>query len=209
MPTWFRHQLPAPGVQLPAPGAHGADHARRVRGLRLRTRRVNGKPEHVHPLVNLPPTVAISHLVNSLKGVSSRRLRQQFPTCAGTTGGPSGCGPGPASPARPTARPTPPCATTSSSRKAPPDQAEARPPSLPARPSGRPVRLPGSTRVRGTRAGPRPRPPGRPRPAFQPPHQGHARAGSRPAERPTGSRWPGPAGAGRAGGRSRTAPGWR
>jgi len=29
--------------------------------------------------VNFPPTVAISRLVNSLKGVSSRRLRQEFP----------------------------------------------------------------------------------------------------------------------------------
>jgi REP-associated tyrosine transposase len=29
--------------------------------------------------VNFAPTVAISRLVNSLKGVSSRRLRQEFP----------------------------------------------------------------------------------------------------------------------------------
>ncbi len=34
---------------------------------------------HVHVLVNLPPTAAISRLVNSLEGVSSRRLRQEFP----------------------------------------------------------------------------------------------------------------------------------
>jgi putative transposase len=33
----------------------------------------------VHLLVNFPPKVAISKLVNSLKGVSSRRLRQEFP----------------------------------------------------------------------------------------------------------------------------------
>jgi REP-associated tyrosine transposase len=32
----------------------------------------------VHLLVEYPPTVAISGLVNSLKGVSSRRLRQRF-----------------------------------------------------------------------------------------------------------------------------------
>jgi putative transposase len=38
-----------------------------------------GEADHVHLLVNFPPTVAISHLVNSLKGVSSRRLRQEFP----------------------------------------------------------------------------------------------------------------------------------
>jgi putative transposase len=39
----------------------------------------NGEPSHVHLLVNFPPTVAVSRLVNSLKGVSSRRLRQEFP----------------------------------------------------------------------------------------------------------------------------------
>ena len=39
----------------------------------------NGESDHVHLLVNFPPTVAISRLVNSLKGVSSRRLRQEFP----------------------------------------------------------------------------------------------------------------------------------
>ncbi len=38
----------------------------------------NGEPEHVHLVVNFPPTVAVSRLVNSLKGVSSRRLRQEF-----------------------------------------------------------------------------------------------------------------------------------
>jgi REP element-mobilizing transposase RayT len=40
----------------------------------------NGETEHVHLLVNVPPTVALSRLVNSLKGGSSRRLRQEFPT---------------------------------------------------------------------------------------------------------------------------------
>jgi putative transposase len=39
----------------------------------------NGEANHVHLLVNFPPTVALSRLVNSLKGVSSRRLRQEFP----------------------------------------------------------------------------------------------------------------------------------
>lgn len=39
----------------------------------------NGEAEHVHLLVNFPPKVSISRLVNSLKGVSSRRLRQEFP----------------------------------------------------------------------------------------------------------------------------------
>ena len=38
-----------------------------------------GEGEHVHLLVNFPPKVALSKLVNSLKGVSSRRMRQEFP----------------------------------------------------------------------------------------------------------------------------------
>jgi putative transposase len=38
----------------------------------------NGEDDHVHLLVEYPPTVAIAGLVNSLKGVSSRRLRQRF-----------------------------------------------------------------------------------------------------------------------------------
>ena len=39
----------------------------------------NGESEHVHLLVNFPPKVSVSKLVNSLKGVSSRRLRSEFP----------------------------------------------------------------------------------------------------------------------------------
>ena len=38
----------------------------------------NGEEDHVHLLVRYPPKVAPSHLVNSRKGVSSRRLRQDF-----------------------------------------------------------------------------------------------------------------------------------
>jgi len=38
----------------------------------------NGESDHVHLLVTYPPRVALSVLVNSLKGVSSRRLRQHF-----------------------------------------------------------------------------------------------------------------------------------
>ena len=39
----------------------------------------NGESDHIHLLINYPPTVQLSKLVNSLKGVSSRRLRQDFP----------------------------------------------------------------------------------------------------------------------------------
>ncbi|MFF4732106.1 IS200/IS605 family transposase [Streptomyces mirabilis] len=42
----------------------------------------NGEGNHVHLLVHFPPKVAVAKLVNSLKGVSSRRLRQEFPDLA-------------------------------------------------------------------------------------------------------------------------------
>jgi len=42
-------------------------------------REFNGETGHVHLLMNFPPTVTISRLASSLKGVSSRRLRQEFP----------------------------------------------------------------------------------------------------------------------------------
>lgn len=38
----------------------------------------NGERDHVHLLVNYPPKAALSKLVNSLKGVSSRRLRFEY-----------------------------------------------------------------------------------------------------------------------------------
>lgn len=39
----------------------------------------NGETDHVHLLVNYPPKVALSKLVNSLKGVSSRRMKLLHP----------------------------------------------------------------------------------------------------------------------------------
>jgi len=37
----------------------------------------DGEHDCVHLLVNYPPKVAVSHLVNSLKGVSSRMIRKK------------------------------------------------------------------------------------------------------------------------------------
>lgn len=37
----------------------------------------DGEEDHVHLLVNYPPKVAVSALVNSLKGVSSRMIRKK------------------------------------------------------------------------------------------------------------------------------------
>jgi putative transposase len=39
---------------------------------------MNGEDDHVHLLVEYPPKVAVSALVNSLKGVSSRLLRKHY-----------------------------------------------------------------------------------------------------------------------------------
>ena len=41
-------------------------------------REFNGEDDHVHLLVEYPPKVAVSALVNSLKGVPARRLRPEF-----------------------------------------------------------------------------------------------------------------------------------
>lgn len=38
----------------------------------------NGEDNHVHLVVNYPPKHSVSVLVNSLKGISSRYLRQDF-----------------------------------------------------------------------------------------------------------------------------------
>lgn len=41
-----------------------------------------GEDNHVHVLVNYPPQIQLSKLVNSLKGVSSRMLRLRMPSIA-------------------------------------------------------------------------------------------------------------------------------
>lgn len=43
----------------------------------------NGDSDHVHLLVHYPPKVALSTLVNSLKGVSTRLLRKEYPAHIG------------------------------------------------------------------------------------------------------------------------------
>jgi putative transposase len=44
--------------------------------------RMDGESNHVHLLVNYPPKVSVSSLVNSLKGVSSYVLRRRLPRIA-------------------------------------------------------------------------------------------------------------------------------
>jgi putative transposase len=43
---------------------------------------MDGEDDHVHLLVNYPPSISVSKLVNSLKGASSRRLRTERPDIA-------------------------------------------------------------------------------------------------------------------------------
>lgn len=43
---------------------------------------MDGERDHVHLLINYPPKLSISNLVNSLKGVSSRLLRRDRPDIA-------------------------------------------------------------------------------------------------------------------------------
>lgn len=49
-------------------------------GVGAELREFNGETDHVHLLVHYPPSLALSVLVNRLKGVSSRRLRQKYPS---------------------------------------------------------------------------------------------------------------------------------
>ena len=43
---------------------------------------IDGQRDHLHLLVNYPPKVAVSSLVNSLKGASSYVLRRRLPRIA-------------------------------------------------------------------------------------------------------------------------------
>ena len=54
---------------------------------------VEGERDHVHLLVNYPPSISVSKLVNSLKGVSSRLLRKNYPDLTKYYVGKSLCSP--------------------------------------------------------------------------------------------------------------------
>jgi hypothetical protein len=81
----------------------------------------HGETGHAHLLASFPPTVALSRLVDSLKGVPSRRMRQESPPWPGITGGRTGSGPGGTSPGPLTAPRSASCASTSNSRTGPPN----------------------------------------------------------------------------------------
>jgi putative transposase len=98
-----------------------------MHGLRAELAKVTGEPEHVHLLVNFPPAVAISRLVNNLKGVPSRRLRRHYWSAKRLWPGPSFAGPAGAAPHL---RPAPRQDIEQQTRPSSP--AHARPPSPPA-----------------------------------------------------------------------------
>lgn len=39
---------------------------------------IEGESDHVHLLIEIPPKLSVSQIVNSLKGVSSRMLRKEY-----------------------------------------------------------------------------------------------------------------------------------
>ena len=39
---------------------------------------IEGELDHIHLLVEIPPKLSVSQIVNSLKGVSSRMLRKEY-----------------------------------------------------------------------------------------------------------------------------------
>jgi putative transposase len=41
---------------------------------------MNGEDDHVHLMIEYPPKLALSKLINNLKGLSSRILRKRFPS---------------------------------------------------------------------------------------------------------------------------------
>lgn len=50
-----------------------------AKGFEVEITEFNGESDHVHLLINYPPKVMLSKFINSLKGVSSRKVRQKFP----------------------------------------------------------------------------------------------------------------------------------
>ncbi|WP_431035949.1 IS200/IS605 family transposase [Streptomyces sp. P6-2-1] len=80
--------------------------------------KLHGEDNHVHLLADFPPEVAVTKLVNSLKGVSSRRLRQEFPDLARHYWRANKPWPGPAPPSpKPSAAPRSPKSGSTSKRR--------------------------------------------------------------------------------------------
>jgi REP-associated tyrosine transposase len=72
--TKYRRCVPAADMLAAARTPSGRPCGASDAGMR----EFNGQDDHVHLLAGYPPKVAVSALVNSLKGVSAPRLRPQF-----------------------------------------------------------------------------------------------------------------------------------
>ena len=76
-----RHVLKGPDI------AFLRQHFEEVAALQAaRLIEMNGEDNHVHLLLEYPPTVTLSKLVNALKGASSRALRKHRPQIARSYG---------------------------------------------------------------------------------------------------------------------------
>ena len=75
-------QSGSPRLGVEAPTGHRAtrrsDTTRAAAIFEVELRAFNGEPDHVHMLVDCPPKVRLSELVNSLKDVSSRLCKKEF-----------------------------------------------------------------------------------------------------------------------------------
>ncbi|GII61346.1 hypothetical protein Skr01_14310 [Sphaerisporangium krabiense] len=110
--TKFRHPV------CTGPHLERMEQIMRCADFETKPAEFNGGADHVHLLANLPPKVAVCKLVNSLKGVSSRRSRQEFPNRPATTPRRPSRGRVLTSPGRWAVRRSASCASTSSSRTA-------------------------------------------------------------------------------------------
>ena len=77
----------------------------------------DGEDDHVHLLVNYPPKVAVSALVSSLKGVSSRMIRKRTTRASARSCGAAPCGRRPTLLAVATVHPSRSSANTSNSSR--------------------------------------------------------------------------------------------
>ena len=78
-PTWFSVTKYRRKAMTDAMLTRCEEITREIRqDLEADLKQFNGEEDHVHLLVHYPPKVQLSKLVNSLKGVSSRYLRQEY-----------------------------------------------------------------------------------------------------------------------------------
>jgi putative transposase len=68
--------------QVTAPEWLGTHFAKVCEKMEARLLALDGRDDHVHLLVEYPPRLSVSALINALKGTSSRLLRKERPDLA-------------------------------------------------------------------------------------------------------------------------------